>query len=160
MAGLTDPDIKRKMLTSPDAETKKFAGVFKIAEREERALLYARQLLLRCRLQTLLRRLHRSTRSTRAHVHAMFAMVTSVRLLQLQPAVPAAAPTPRTRQRRLVRGNHYCASDTRLTLIWRITAPIKVPSAGTATRLDIWNMRTYLRRRPTAKLEYTIWTNN
>ena len=41
---MSDPDIKRKILTSPDAEEEKFAGVFKIAEREERAILYARQL--------------------------------------------------------------------------------------------------------------------
>ena len=43
-ARLTDSDTKRKILTSPNAETEKFAGVFKIAEREERAILYARQL--------------------------------------------------------------------------------------------------------------------
>ena len=102
----------------------------------------------------------RSTRSTPAHTRAMFTMVTSLRLLQLQSAAPAAARTPRTRRHRPVRSDHCCASDARPTLIWRIAAHIKVPSAGTATRLDIWNTRAYLRRRAKAKLEYTIWTNN
>ena len=45
MAGLSDPDIKRKILTSPDAGNENYAGVFKNAEREERAILYARQLM-------------------------------------------------------------------------------------------------------------------
>ena len=44
VAGLSDPESKRKLLTSPNAETEKFAGVFKTAEREERAILYNRQL--------------------------------------------------------------------------------------------------------------------
>eukprot|EP00117_Sycon_ciliatum_P012587 scpid91167/ scgid13601/ len=44
VAGLASSDIKRKILTSADADTNKFADVVQIAEREESAITYAGQL--------------------------------------------------------------------------------------------------------------------
>ena len=44
VASLCDQDIKRKILTTPDEDTQTFNNVFKLAEREERAILHSRQL--------------------------------------------------------------------------------------------------------------------
>ena len=44
VASLCDQDIKRKILTTPDEDTQTFNNVFKLAAREERAILHSRQL--------------------------------------------------------------------------------------------------------------------
>ena len=162
MAELSDPDIKRKILTSPDAETEKFTGIFKIAD--GRAILCARQLTTTSAPSStansassaarLINKINTCSRPRHVYLGNK-SMSTAAAASGAGCGAHSSHATASFRPRRPLLC-FRCLSDSHLAN----RCPIKVPSAGTATRLDIWNMRAYPRRRSKAKLEYTIWTNN